>query len=177
MSLDEWFEEHLEESGMSPDEAARVISDVVESASQEDALELIRDRYTLTRDPGRRSTEYCLFCNPHLNGKHGQDGTEAIAVYRVEDIPDKDQGLTGRHGVCERCLQNDQIRRGATPLPGYEDHEVFLEDNLIEHKCENPSWTKTSLVTENEGFDWVECDECGQRAKRWGMGEEFELVE
>jgi hypothetical protein len=61
--------------------------------------------------------------------------------------------------------------------PITEKGEELLEvDEGVVHECENPTWTKTSLVTENEGFDYVKCDECGIQAKRYGMGSRFEII-
>lgn len=121
----------------------------------------------------RHGMKYCLLCNPHGNGTSGEEGTEAIGKYYVENIPGTDQHTTGWHGVCGPCARS-VMRQGheVTPLDGYEDHPVFAdeEDEDVHHECEDPSWTKVSLVTEDAGFDWVECDECGIYAKRWGLG-------
>lgn len=122
----------------------------------------------------RHGMQYCLLCNPHGNGTSGADGTEPIGKYYVEDIPGEEQVTTGWHGVCEPCAK---MIRGqgyeVIPLDGHEDHPFFAasDDQAedVEHECEDPSWTKESLVTEADGFDWIVCDDCGIKAKRWGL--------
>lgn len=119
----------------------------------------------------RHGMQYCLLCNPFGNGTSGSEGTEAIGKYYVENIPGEDQHTTGWHGVCEMCAKM-VMNQGyeVTPLDGYEDHPVFADiEEDVEHECDDPSWTKASLVTESEGFDWVQCDDCGIYGKRWGL--------
>lgn len=123
----------------------------------------------------RHGMQYCLLCNPFGNGTSGEEGTEAIGKYYVENQRGVDQHTTGWHGVCPSCARDMMnTGRNVIPLDGHEDHPVFAdqgdEEESVEHECEDPSWTKVSLVTEDEGFDWVECDECGIYAKRWGLG-------
>jgi len=75
-------------------------------------------------------------------------------------------------GLCENCTRQF-LSQGQTvePLDGYEDHEVFQSDESesVTHDCDNPDWRKRSLVTESDGFDWVECKKCGIYGKRYGM--------
>jgi hypothetical protein len=107
------------------------------------------------------------------NGTSGMEGTEAIGKYYVEDIPGVDQHTTGWHGVCEDDAERIMLNTGyeVIPLDGYEDHPVFEAQEEPEHACEDFRWMKKSLITEAEGFDWVECSECGARGKRWGLGD------
>lgn len=123
----------------------------------------------------RHGMQYCLLCNPFGNGTSGEDGTEAIGKYHVENQRGVDQHTTGWHGLCPPCARS-MMRAGhnVIPLDGHENHPVFSdsegEDETVEHDCDNPSWTKHSLVTEDGGFDWVRCDECDIWAKRHGIG-------
>jgi len=76
--------------------------------------------------------------------------------------------------ICEDCvpfIQGQGLE--VIPLDGYEDHPLFTgnKDEDVEHECDDPSWSKTSLVTEDDGFDWIECEDCGIKAKRWGSTE------
>lgn len=170
--VEEILHDYLVVEGWAPERFAETMADGSD-LTVEGVMSLIRDKYTLTDDPGRRSMDYCLDCNPHLNGKHGRDGTEAIAKYKVPDIKGEDQFITGWQGLCEQCARS--LKAGGydvVPLSGHEDHEMFQDtEDTPEHECEDPSWTKTSLVTEDGGFDWVECDDCGIQAKRHGLGE------
>ena len=123
---------------------------------------------------GRHGLQYCLLCNPFGNGTSGTDGTEAIGKYYLENIPGTDQHTTGWHAVCEPCAKMAENQGyEVLPLKDTEDHPFFEGDDEMDeevtHDCENPSWTKESLVTEKEGFDWVKCDKCGLYAKRWGI--------
>ena len=150
--------------------------------TKKDVLEFVRKEFSLTESPGRRSFEYCLRCNPHLNGVDGKDGTEAIAKHYVPDKTGVEQYRTGWEGLCRDCVltikENDETT--IKPLPGYEDHDVMSdimeEDKEVAHECPDPSWRKLSLVTENEMFDWVECEDCGIQAKRYGYAEDIEVI-
>jgi len=115
--------------------------------------------------------QYCLICNPDGNGTSGEDGTEAIAKYYVENIQDKDQITTGWHALCEGCTEYLQGTVDITPLDGHENHPLFSDDADVTHECDDPTWTKESLVTEDGGFDWVRCDNCNIWAKRYGMNQ------
>jgi hypothetical protein len=120
----------------------------------------------------RHGMQYCLLCNPLGNGTEGEDGTEAIGKYYVEDIPGEDQHTTGWHGVCADCAEIVAPTNDVQPLPGHEDHPFFADggdgNGDVTHDCDDPTWTKHSLVTEDAGFDWVQC-ECSIWAKRWGV--------
>lgn len=155
-----------------PEEATKAVYSELDVETIAEANEVVREALPTTDGRGRHSMDYCLRCNPEWNGKYGDEGTEAIAKYKVPNIRGEDQWSTGWHGVCESCAHVVD-RQGYTlhPLPGYEDHELFAEEEPIQHDCEDPSWTKVSMVTEAGGFDWVECDDCGIYAKRHGMNQ------
>jgi len=170
MALDKFLEDKLVREHWYPQRLAEFLSDEIESVTEEDAFELIRDRYSLTEDPGRRSFDYCLRCNPYLNGSHGREGTEAIAKHKIETHPIAEQFITGWEGLCEDCARKFPFPERLEPLPGHEDHDLFdTNSDEIEHTCVDFSWQKTSLVTEDGGYDWVECEECGIQAKRHGL--------
>lgn len=123
---------------------------------------------------GPRGTDYCVLCNPGGYGKKAtQDpDAEAIAEYRIP--PETNDPPTGWQPICDRCvptIRGSQYGRSIRPLDGYEDHPLFTdgEDDEVEHECEDPTWTKRSLVTEDGGFDWVRCDDCQIWAKRHGI--------
>lgn len=123
---------------------------------------------------GRHGLQYCLFCNPFGNGTSGDPGTEAIGKVYVEDEPGVEQHTTGWHGFCAECAEYFIPRAFSEwePLPGHEDHPLFTENDdgevrSIAHDCENPTWQKQSLVTEDGGHDIVRCEDCGIYAKRW----------
>lgn len=118
----------------------------------------------------RHGLKYCLFCNPFGNGTTGDPGTEAIGKVYVENEPGVDQHTTGWHAFCAYCAERFIPNNFADPQPleGHEDHPVFGNDTEeIRHACEDPEWAKQSLVTENGGYDIVQCTECGIYAKRW----------
>lgn len=127
---------------------------------------------------GPRGKYYCVLCNPGGYGKVGEDGTEAIAEYYID--PTFNDPPTGWQPICEYCLTTvhwtPEFARTLRPLDGYEDHPFFNEDEPAKHTCKDFRWEKQSLVTEEGGFDWVECSECGARAKRRGLGR-IEVVE
>lgn len=125
---------------------------------------------------GPRGKDYCVLCNPGGYGKQATQNpdAEAIAEYYID--PHTHDSPTGWQPICENCvpsIRNSKFGRSIRPLDGYEDHPLFQDDEddeQVVHECDDPTWTKQSLVTEDEGFDWVECDECGIYAKRWGLG-------
>jgi len=168
-SLEETVDKFLID-GSAPERVAEMLAEKT-NESKERILTYIKNNYTLTNSPGRRSFDYCLRCNPYLNGSHGEDGTEAVAKHHIPDQPDMEQVFTGWEGVCYDCAasmeNNPEI--DLQPLSGYEDLDIFQDgsEEEITHECEDPTWNKLSLVTEEGMFDWVECDECGIQAKRY----------
>lgn len=172
-SSEEVLDEYLVRKGFSPEKFAQMIASG-RDITEPQIMELIRDNYSLTSDPGRRSFDYCLRCNPYLNGSHGKDGTEAVAKRKIPDERGVDQALTGWEGLCHDCASSIQSNPHVDlqPLPGCEKMDIFQsnsdsEENVV-HECTDPSWNKLSLVTEEGMFDWVECEECGIQAKRFG---------
>lgn len=125
----------------------------------------------MVKRKGPRGKDYCVLCNPGGYGKKATEdpNAEAIAEYYLGG----NEPPTGWQPICEWCVplvRRQGFGSSLRPLDGYEDHPVFSDsEESIEHDCENPSWTKVSLVTESEGFDWVECDDCGIYGKRWGL--------
>ena len=171
MEFDEYIEQKLIEKSFSPERLAELVAEEAD-VSKEQVYDYIKDNFSLTDSPGRRSFDYCLQCNPYLNGSHGKDGTEAVAKHYIPEYDDTEQILTGWEGLCYECAS--QITHNSyvdlEPLPGHEDLDIFGDDNEEEsatHECQDPTWTKLSLVTEEGMFDWVECDECGIQAKRY----------
>jgi hypothetical protein len=118
---------------MYPETVAEQLADHIDDYTVDEIMDhLIREKYSLTDGPGRRSMKYCLRCNPHLNGSDGQDGTEAVGIHVVPDIPDQDQFFTGREGVCERCAQDLMSHDNhVTPKEGFEDLEIFQDEEPI----------------------------------------------
>lgn len=124
----------------------------------------------------RHGMQYCLFCNPFGNGTTGDPGTEAIGKVYVENEPGVDQHTTGWHGFCADCAQRFIPNHFPDPQPldGHEHHSLFQQgEDTPSHDCEDPTWTKLSLVTETGGYDVIRCDECGIYAKRWLEDIEF----
>lgn len=124
---------------------------------------------------GPRGKDYCVLCNPGGYGKKATEDpdAEAIAEYYID--PMFNDPPTGWQPICDYCvpvIRGSEYGRSLRPLDGYEDHPVFNDDDEDDavHDCEDPSWRKVSLVTEDGGFDWMECEECGIYAKRWGLG-------
>lgn len=163
----EYVEENLVEQGMSPSRLAELVTDQLD-VTEEQVLRFISEKYTLTDSPGRRSFNYCLRCNPYLNGSHGKDGTEAVAKHYIQNEEGTEQALTGWEGLCYDCASTMVHNPYATlePLDGHEDLDIFDTETETTHECTDPNWNKLSLVTESGGFDWVECNECGIQAKR-----------
>lgn len=165
--LQSFIEESLVDDGFHPDVVAEIISDKV-PVSEEDIAAFINETYSLTDSPGRRSFAYCLRCNPHLNGSHGRDGTEAVAKHTIQ-TDNENTEQTQWEGLCYECAQQlQQANSEVQPLPGNEDLDLFTDDTPT-HECSDPSWEKLSLVTESDGFDWVECKTCGIQGKRYNM--------
>jgi hypothetical protein len=166
--LEEKIHEMLVEDGFSPQKVAEIFADNID-VDEEKVLNYIKGEYPLTDQPGRRGLQYCLRCNPHLNGSLGRDGTEAIAKHRIPDQEGIEQALTGVEPLCEQCTRNLQGNPHIDLEPITEKGEELLEDDEdVVHKCKEPDWYKLSLVTESGGFDWVECKGCGMQAKRYG---------
>lgn len=170
--FDELIEEILISDGMSPDSFAELIANELD-VSEQTVIDYLKEEYSLTDAPGRRGFKYCLRCNPHLNGSYGKEGTEAVAKQHIEDDPDTEQHLTGWEPLCYDCASKLKPNPYITlePLPGNEDLDLFDdEEDTSEtptHECQDPTWTKLSLVTEAGMFDWVECVECEIQAKRY----------
>lgn len=136
---------------------------------RETARAIVEEVLPTTDGPGRRSMKYCLLCHPDWNGSYGDEENRAIAKYEIPDEPGEDQAFTGWSGVCEVCaigIQHSEFE--VHPLPGHDDHELFEEedDEPLDIDCDHPSWFKVSLVTENEGHDIVQCEECDVYGKR-----------
>jgi hypothetical protein len=145
----------------------------------EDAKRVLKAVIPTTNGPGRRSMNYCLLCNPEWNGKYGEDGTEAIAKYEVDDEPGVEQISTGWHGVCEECAYDLRHSVDLVPVSGHDDHELFADAAEAEPPdvaCDHPSWTKVSLVTEASGYDLMQCEGCEIYGKRYGPGQDIEVV-
>lgn len=170
--FDELIADMVIEDGMSPNKFADLIADELD-VQEQNVLEYLKEEYSLTNAPGRRGFKYCLRCNPYLNGSYGKDGTEAVAKQYIEDDPTIEQHLTGWEPLCYDCASKLKHNQYITlqPLPGHEDLDLFDDEEdeaeTPTHECQDPTWTKLSLVTEAGMFDWVECEECGIQAKRY----------
>jgi hypothetical protein len=174
--IEEKIHKMLVEDGFSPKKTAEIFADAID-IDEEKVLNYIKNEYPLTDQPGRRGLQYCLRCNPHLNGTLGKEGTEAVVRHRIPDRKDIEQVLIGTEPLCEECTKKLQGNPHVDLEPITDRGKELLEDDEeVVHECENPTWTKTSLVTENEGFDYVKCDKCGIKAKRYGMGNRFEII-
>lgn len=164
-------EEIANEKGVEEAIAAVFHYDGIETEKYIDAKDVVKEILPTTDGRGRRSMDYCLVCNPEWNGSYGKEGTEAIAKHKVKNYPGEDQFFTGWQGLCEKCARSfKNTNKKIQPLPGFEEHGLFDDSNEWNgvHDCENPTWEKFSLVTEDGGFDWVQCKECGLWGERWG---------
>lgn len=165
--------ERVEELARSegPEHVVKVVYAALDLDSISTAREVVGQILPTTDSRGRHSMKYCLECNPLWNGSYGEDGTEAIGRFYVENREGVDQFLTGWMGLCEDCVQTFLARgRDVEPLEGHEDNPLFEtdEENDVVHECDSPDWSKHSLVTESGGFDWVQCEHCGIWGKRHG---------
>lgn len=169
--MKEFIEEQLVEQKMEPQKLAELIA-TASDFSEEDVMKFIKHEFSITNGPGRRSFKYCLRCNPHLNGSYGEEGTEAVAKHKIPNEKGVEQGFTGWEGLCLDCARELESNPYVTlePVSGHEDLDIFTdEEEEVVHECHDPSWFKLSMVTEDEGFDWVECEECGIQGKRHGF--------
>lgn len=169
----EFVNKKLVTDGIPPETFVGIASSELD-VSKESIDEFIREQYSLTNSPGRRSFDYCLRCNPHLNGSHGKDGTEAVAKHYIPDVTESEQFITGWEGLCRDCAEKmkENSNVDLKPLPGNEDLPLFKNETIQEsseeivHECSDPEWEKLSLVTEPGGFDWMECKKCGIQGKK-----------
>lgn len=152
----------------SPQKAKQVIYASLDLGGLDEAEEVLRNTLPTTEGRGRHSMDYCLDCNPYWNGSYGEEGTEAIARFYVEDEPDLNQWLTGWMGLCEiHAEAYSQRDNHIEPLEGHEDNALFKDGEIDTGDCAEHDWQKHSMVTESGGFDWMKCEECGVWGKRY----------